>query len=269
MNNTIMTCEYLMESPFENNRLANKVNPKEFIRDYLQKIITPCATILDVGCGPANIAQEIANAYPDTTVTGLDISAHRLSVVCQALSAKNLSLVAGNVYNLPFPDDTFDLIFSRMMFEYLKHPLEALKEIKRICKTAGTVLIQDIDGQFVFQYPEDLQLMSQIEIIFNELKQHTGFDPIVGRKLYHMFYKNGFLNIQTQMTKYHLIYGKINSENDQYWKEKIATALPKIRKLTDKKNIDIDRAIHSFLNYLRREDTLTFSNLFTVYGTKQ
>jgi len=268
MNDPNMVCDYLMESPFENNRLANKVNPKVFIRDYLQKVITPCANILDVGCGPANITREIAITYPDTMVTGLDISSHRLLEASRIQSVRNLNLIAGNVYKLPFPDNSFDLIFSRLLFEYLKQPLEALKEMKRICKTGGTVLIQDIDGQFIFNYPEDIQLMSQIDIIFNELKKHTGFDPIVGRKLYHMFYKNGFLNTQVRMTPYHLIYGKINEENDQYWKDKLITVLPKLRKMTVHNKIDIDRIIHYFLNYLRREDTLTFSNLFTVYGVK-
>ena len=260
--------KYLMESSFENERLAKKVNPKEFIHHYLNEIITPCGKILDVGCGPASISIELSRLFPTTMITGVDISTNRLIEVNQNQNCHNLMLISGNIYRLPFPDNSFDLVFSRLLFEYLKYPLKALTELRRICKTGGTVLIQDIDGQFLSHYPENHQFMSQMSRIFDALKEHVGFDPIIGRKLYHLFYKSGFHNIQVQLSPYHLIAGKIDSSLDQYWKQKLSTALPQLQKIIDPNEIDIQKVMESFLDYLRKEDTLTFSTLFTVNGIK-
>ncbi|KPA13388.1 type 11 methyltransferase [Candidatus Magnetomorum sp. HK-1] len=260
--------QYLMESPLENKRLADKVNPKEFIHHYLSEIITPFAKILDVGCGPATISIELSRVFPTTKVTGLDISINRLLEINQKQSAQNLMLVSGNLYSLPFPDNTYDLVYSRLLFEYLKYPLKALKEMKRICKIGGTVLVQDINGQFLLHYPENIKLMSQINTIFEALNKDTGFDPNIGRKLYHLFYQSGFHDIQVQLDPYHLIAGKINSTLYQYWKQKLSTVLPHLRKCINHNEIDIKEVITSFLDYLKKNETLTFSNLFTVYGIK-
>jgi len=260
--------QYIMESPLENKRLADKVHPKEFIHHYLSEIITPYAKILDVGCGPANISFELSRLFPTTMVTGLDISTNRLLEINQNKNAQNLMFVSGNLYSLPFSDNTYDLVYSRLLFEYLKYPLDALSEIKRICKVGGTVLVQDIDGQFLLHYPENIQLMSQINTIFEALNKYSGFDPYIGRKLYHLFYKSGFQNIQVQLAPYHLIAGKVNSTLYKYWKQKLSTVYPHLRKCINHNEIDIKEVISSFLDYLKKNETLTFSNVFTVYGIK-
>jgi len=258
-----------MESDNENNRLKNKINPGEYINLYMNQFISPHTKILDVGCGPAVIDEYIAQKYPTTQITGLDISSNRLIQTREMIqNLPNLLLVSANVYQLPFNKNTYDVIFSRLLFEYLKYPTLALEEIKRVCKPGGCVIIQDIDGQFFSLYPEDNELISKMDQIFQELKEHSGFDPFVGRKLYHLFHTHGFNNIQVQIEPYHLIAGKINSKNDLYWQEKLLSVLPQLSKHTKKDTIELKKDIALYLDYLRREDTMSFSNLFTVYGIK-
>jgi len=260
---------YLMESTDENHRLNGKVNSKKFVQQYLTNKFRSFSTILDVGCGPASIAMELAQSFPDTSVFGLDISVKRIleaKLLCH--SQINLNLISGDVYNIPVCGNTCDLVYSRLFFEYLKDPLAALKEMKRICKPDGTVMIQDLDGQFFWHYPENNQLNAQIIAIFHDLKKYTGFDPFVGRKLYYMFYDTVFHDIQVYIDPYHLIAGKINSKEYQYWKKKLSTVLPQLIKHSSMKLDEIQTINDTFLAYLQREDTLTFSNLFTVYGRK-
>ena len=264
-----ISADYLMESVNENNRLKNKIKPDKFVRLYLNQFIKPYTKVLDVGCGPAVIDEYIAQTYPHTHITGLDISANRLIQAKEMIQhLPNLLLVSANVYYLPFNDNTFDVIFSRMLFEYLKYPNNALEEIKRVCKPGGYVIVQDIDGQFYSLYPEDNILISKMDQIFKAIKKHSGFDPFVGRKLYHLFHTLGFNQIQVQIEPYHLIAGKINAKNDLYWKEKLISALPQLSKQTKKDTKELLKVIELYLDYLRREDTMSFSNLFTVYGIK-
>ena len=257
-----------MESNHENHRLAGKVNPKDFVQHYLSNTIGTDSKIIDIGCGPATIIREIGKSFPDATVMGLDNSSKRVLEANQYLDQINLTLISGDIYNIPVCDNSCDLVFSRFLFEYLKDPLTALKEMKRICKPDGTVMIQDLDGQFFWHYPENDQLNSQISAIFHDLKKCTGFDPFVGRKLYHMFYSNGFKDIQVHIAPYHLIAGKIISKEYQYWKKKLSTVLPQLVKHSNMKLDELQAINDAFLAYLQREDTLTYSNVFTVYGRK-
>jgi len=263
-----MSSNYLMESYNENNRLAKKVNPEEFVQNYLAKRIQSSKRILDIGCGPAVIDEHLALTFRDIQFTALDISVSRTIEASKNIHQySNLSFISANVYELPFEDNAYDFIFSRFVFEYLKYPQKAFAEIKRVCKTNGTIMIQDIDGQFVSLYPEEKELLESMKLIFNKIFQCNGFDPMIGRKLYHLFYMHNMRQIDVQLEPYHLIYGKIDSEDYDYWKNKLLTGKTHLEKYTDI-DYNLNKYIQVYLTYLERHDTLSFSNLFTVYGIK-
>ena len=257
-----------MESECENNRLAGKVNPLKFIEKYIDKHISAQSSILDIGCGPVVIANQIAKSNPDVKVIGIDMSANRLAQACKSNPfGNNLSIIAGNVYYLPFQDNSFNFIYSRFLFEYLKYPQNALTEMKRVCKRGGIVMVQDIDGQFSNNYPEDSDILQYWQKIFTELKK-TGFDPDVGRKLFSFFKMEGFKNINVNLESYHLIAGKIAQADEYYWKKKLLAVNNNFPKFTELKHSDVSDITGRYLDYLQNEDTLSFSNLFTVYGVK-
>jgi ubiquinone/menaquinone biosynthesis C-methylase UbiE len=49
--------------------------------------------------------------------------------------------VAGSIYDIPFPDESFDSIVCTQVFEHLAYPWKAVKEIRRVLKKGGCVLI--------------------------------------------------------------------------------------------------------------------------------
>jgi ubiquinone/menaquinone biosynthesis C-methylase UbiE len=258
-----------MESDNENQRLASKVNPKDFVHSYLNPYLLPKSTILDIGCGPAVISEHIALQHTNIKITGLDISQERLvQTANEKSSISNLSFTTGDVYHLPFKDNSFDLVFSRFLFEYLKAPLLALKEMKRICTPGGIVIVQDIDGQLFSHFPKDDQLVENIDNVTNVLKEYFGFDPFIGRKLYYYMYTAQFIDINIKLEPYHLMYGKINPDEIKYWKKKLASIFPKVYQHSKSQKNELQQKIDHFLQYIQREDSLMFSNLFTVYGKK-
>jgi len=258
---------YLMESDNENQRLAEKVNPETFIQLYLAPYITPESRILDIGCGPAVITEHLALQYSDIKITGLDISSSRLVEAAKNKSnTTNLSFTSADIYQMPFNKNSFDLIFSRFLFEYLQEPLLALSEIKRICKPGGWVVIQDIDGQFLSTFPEDQELLKNISNTTNVLQENFGFDPLVGRKLFFYLQKTPFVDIDIKLEPYHLLYGKMKQEEASYWNSKLSSVFPKISKYSTIDQAELQNQINHFMEYLDREDSLMFSNLFTVYG---
>jgi ubiquinone/menaquinone biosynthesis C-methylase UbiE len=105
----------------------------------------PEDTVLDVACGPGLLACAFARVAKH--VTGIDMTpamleqAHKTQ---QEQGLKNVSWLPGNVYSLPFPQAQFSLVSSRFVFHHLQDPLAALKEMKRVCKPSGRIVVADM-----------------------------------------------------------------------------------------------------------------------------
>lgn len=258
---------YLMEDVREAGRLTDKVQPAAWVHRYLTPYLSETQRILDVGCGPGVIAQALAQAHPQLDVCGLDRSAERLAEA-QRGSAQlgNVRWCQSNAMEMALPDSSFDFVFSRFLFEYLRNRSQALREMIRVCRPGGWVMLQDLDGQLVWHDPPDEALNSVLRKILNNLEE-TGFDPLVGRKLFALVHAAGLKDITVQAESYHLIPGRIDEENYRLWELKLDIALPVITQAMG----SLELAHHvkqRFLDYLLREDTLTYSMVFTVTGRK-
>jgi len=136
----------------------------------------------------------------------------------------------------------------------------------RVCRPGGTVLIQDLDGQLLWNYPEDPALQHSIEAVITGLAS-TGFDPFVGRKLFTFVQKAGLDNIRVQVECYHLIAGEVDPNILKQWELKLEIAVPQVARILGSGSAAREQA-RRFIEYLRRPDTLTYSNVFTVTGNK-
>lgn len=88
--------------------------------------------ILDVGCGIGEVIKSIRTIKKDSSITGVDILEKSLDVA----KTKNpdCTFILGDIYSLPFPDKSFDLILNCQVLEHLEEPEKALKELKRVSK---------------------------------------------------------------------------------------------------------------------------------------
>jgi SAM-dependent methyltransferase len=90
-------------------------------------------SVLDVGCGKAFLLYELTQAVPGLNVRGLDISRYG---VANAKPEVRPFLQVGNAIELPFADNTFDLVISINTFHnlYCYELDRALREIQRVSK---------------------------------------------------------------------------------------------------------------------------------------
>jgi hypothetical protein len=153
-----------------------------------------------------------------------------------------------------------------MLLEYLKDKEGAVREMVRVCRRGGAVLLQDLDGQLLWHYPEDPLVQRTVEKVVRALAA-TGFDPFVGRKLFSLAHRAGLKNIDVQVECYHLIAGEIEPAILEQWKLKLEIAGPQLARLLGSES-EARGQSRSFLEYLRRPDTLTYSTVFTVTGEK-
>ncbi|MEZ6053394.1 MAG: class I SAM-dependent methyltransferase [Planctomycetaceae bacterium] len=183
---------YLMEDSREAQRLADKVDPEAWVRRYLVPLDLNNKRILDVGCGPAVIAAELGRQFETATVVGIDASPQRIEAAhANIVDAPNVSVQIGDAHALPFEDESFDFVVCRFLMEYLPDKALAVQEMKRVLKPGGRLFLQDLDGQLVWHYPIDQSLQDGVEKAL-KLLEKSGFDPMVGRKLFHLCHAAGF-----------------------------------------------------------------------------
>jgi ubiquinone/menaquinone biosynthesis C-methylase UbiE len=259
--------DYIMDDPREAMRLEKKVDPVAWVNKYVAHRLAPRAEVLSVGCGPGLMLREIAKIDPSIRGTGIDISPSRVHAARERNAGnRQLNFVCGDAHEMQFARNSFDFIYSRMLFQYLQKKEQALDEIVRVCRPGGTVLLQDLDGQLLWNYPEEPGLQHALEQVAGALGK-TGFDPFVGRKLFRLAQRAGLENLKVQVECYHLIAGEPPPQILEQWKLKLDIALPQITQILGSER-QAREQVQRFIEYLSRPDTLTYSNVFTVSGEK-
>src|SRR6266545_6384803 len=105
----------------------------------------PDDTVLDVACGPGLVA--CAFAAVARHVTGIDLTPAMLDRA-RALAAENgvanVTFQVGDVMQLPFADAAFSIVVSRFAFHHLQDPGAVLREMVRVCRPGGRVVVADL-----------------------------------------------------------------------------------------------------------------------------
>lgn len=95
--------------------------------------------LLDAACGPGRLSSYLKTCFPKAQITGVDINDNML-----AAARKNKTrFVKGDLYNLPFNNETFDVVCGLRFSMHMADLPTVLKELTRVVKKNG-VLIFDI-----------------------------------------------------------------------------------------------------------------------------
>lgn len=99
-------------------------------------------SLLDVGCGTGEMLYLIHSRCPAMRLCGVDISEKMLDTARSKLGEK-ADLFLGDAENLPFDDETFDLLICNDSFHHYPTPMAALSEFYRVLVPRGFLLISD------------------------------------------------------------------------------------------------------------------------------
>ena len=100
--------------------------------------------VLDVACGPGSIVSAFAPRVQ--RAIGLDTTEAMLRQARNLAAKQGLTNVEwhlGDAYSLPFPDATLDIVTCRFAFHHLQHPEAGLREMKRVCRPGGKIVVCD------------------------------------------------------------------------------------------------------------------------------
>ena len=101
--------------------------------------------VLDLGCGAGHASFAVAPVAE--SVTALDLSPEMLAVVAGAAHERGLAQIVaqqGNVASLPFADASFCMVMTRFSAHHWFDVPAALREVNRVLKPGGVLVVIDI-----------------------------------------------------------------------------------------------------------------------------
>lgn len=104
--------------------------------------------VLDIGCGPGQIALLIAERIAGSEVLGIDLAQHMLDVANRHRAASpfggSVRFELADAKGLPYPDASFDTVCSNTILHHIPDPIPFLAEAGRVLRPGGVLLIRDL-----------------------------------------------------------------------------------------------------------------------------
>ena len=153
----------------------------KFFLTYLQSGMT----LLDCGCGPGAITLGLAEAVAPGRVEGIDLEPtmiERAIAISQERHAERVHYQVADIRELPFPDGSFDAVYSSAVLEHLPDPVQAFQEIHRVLKPEGLIGVSSSDWSQPLVSPAE-EAFDQFFTLFERGFAHHGGSMCRGRHL--------------------------------------------------------------------------------------
>lgn len=165
---------------------------------FIVPFLRPGIRMLDVGCGPGSITLGLAGHVAPGEIVGVDLQPAQVEQA-RALAAEcgvtNVRFETADVYDLPFPDGSFDAAFAHAVLMHVREPVRALAEIRRVLRPGGVVGLRDPDGAARLHVPTT-PLLDQWSDLAERVRQHNGATLLIGRHYRRLLLEAGFVRTE-------------------------------------------------------------------------
>jgi len=164
--------------------------------------LTPTMRVLDCGCGPGTITVGLAQIVAQGHVVGIDRELAELAQARRYAAQQGIANVefrVANVYEIPFPDASFDAVLAHAVLQHLSEPAQALQEMQRVLKPGGIIGVreEDRDGDVIYPLPPRLK---QAHELLMRLWSQAGGDPYFPKCYRAILREAGFAHIHMTAT---------------------------------------------------------------------
>ncbi|AGA68604.1 methylase involved in ubiquinone/menaquinone biosynthesis [Desulfitobacterium dichloroeliminans LMG P-21439] len=156
-------------------------------REYVLKEITEISsdrkTLLDLGCGPGELLNQIGEKFPQLHLTGIDYSPRMLEISQQR--NKRVKHVLMDAADLDKLEGRYDMIICTHSLPYYRNPKEVFRQLSRLLNQEGRLIIGFASGNSVYDkvalspvklttgkahYPSDAEFLDMVKDCFEVRK---------------------------------------------------------------------------------------------------
>lgn len=244
--------------------LAGQPDPEAFRR------------VLDIGCGPGGWAIEAAQAYPEMSLIGIDISQRMVTYASQQAEIGQVAdrvefRVMNALHALDFPDASFDLVNMRLGGSFLRtwDWLKLLKEISRVTRSGGVIRITEQEIMHRSSSAAGTRINAMVLCAFYRAghlftEESTGLTAHIPELLT----RYGFSHVQGRA--FALEY-RAGTDEGRAYSENMASASHTLRPFVEKWGClsnDYDQLCQQMLIEGQRDDFSATWNFMTIWGVR-
>jgi SAM-dependent methyltransferase len=165
---------------------------------FLLPHLRPGMDILDAGCGVGAIALDLARTIEPRRIVGIDVDGDQVAAARSTASecgVRTAEFAVASVYDLPFADGSFDVVYANAVLLYLREPVRALAEFRRVLRPGGIAAVSDDDISTLVFSP-DLPGLRLGPALFAKAVAHEGGNSSYSRHLRGLMGDAGFARTQ-------------------------------------------------------------------------
>ncbi len=163
---------------------------------YLLPHLRDGMDVLDVGCGPGTITNDLAAAVgPAGSVLGVDSAPTVIEIARAGNTATNVCFAVQDIGDLGLETGAYDIVHAHQVLQHLTDPVAALREMARVTRPGGLVAVRDADYAAMTWYPHSDGLDAWLAT-YRGAARSLGAEPDAGRRLLAWAHEAGFTDVE-------------------------------------------------------------------------
>jgi ubiquinone/menaquinone biosynthesis C-methylase UbiE len=164
---------------------------------FLVPHLRPGMHLLDCGCGPGTITLGLAEIVAPGEVVGVDresLQVERARALADQFQVANVRFEVADLFQLPFPDASFDVVVAHAVLMHVTDRLAALREFHRVLRTGGIVAVKDIKTDHQILEPSTPLLRELLELL-DRARRHNGIPTSAPHRYRALLREAGFIDV--------------------------------------------------------------------------
>lgn len=149
---------------------------------YVVPYVSADSQILDVGCGPGSLTNDLGSLCPQGSVIGIDTSKDVIEGAKTSEHRENVTYQILDAFHLPFDDDSFDVVHAHQVLQHVADPVSLLIELARVVRPSGVIAVRDSEHSGYRWSPESAVLDKWLAT-YIAVARFCGGEPDAGRFL--------------------------------------------------------------------------------------